>query len=103
MIKRILLLFVIVYFSVEMFSCSGDDGGGDPSFCGNVWTTQLQSEITALANAGVAYSSDPTTATCNSYKAAFQGYINALKPFNGCNAWTSQQKKEFQDALAETD
>jgi hypothetical protein len=104
MTKRFLVLALIIYVSFNVTSCSSDgDGDGDPDFCGALWTADLEDEINNYIAAGLAYASDPSVANCNSYKAAFQAYIDGLEKFSGCGTWTSQQKKEWQDALDEAE
>jgi hypothetical protein len=51
----------------------------------------------------MAYSSNPTTATCNSYKTAYQNYLNALKPFAKCSLYTAAQKTELENSIAEAE
>jgi len=102
--KRTLFFGLIIFLSFNMISCSSDsDGDGDPDFCGNLWTVELEDEINNFTSAGVAYATDPSDANCNAYKAAFQSYIDGLKKFRGCGAWTSQQRSEWQDVLDEAE
>lgn len=75
----------------------------DPGNCGTAWSTQVSSELTALTNAATVYSSSPTTANCNSYKTAYQNYLNAIKPFTKCSAYTSAQKTELNNAIAQAE
>jgi len=103
MIKRILLVSVIVYFSVEMFSCSsdGDGGDGDPDFCTTAWALEVQDELNDIFTAAQAYSAEQTTATCTAYKAAYTAYVDALEPFLNCAVLSSAQKAELQAELQE--
>ncbi len=75
----------------------------DPDYCSAGWATQVQAEVTALSNAMTVYINNPTDANCLSYKAAYQNYINALKPFSKCTLWPLQQKEAFEAALAEAE
>lgn len=91
--------FLIIVSFLGLGSCSKTVT--DPDYCSTAWGTQLQSEITALTNAGMAYSADPSPANCTSYKAAYSSYIKKLEPFGKCATWSGQDKKAFEDALAE--
>jgi hypothetical protein len=100
--KKLIPLLVIVLFVISFDSCKKDKG--DPDYCtSSNWTTQLNDEISAMMTAAITYSSNPTTATCNSYKAAVQSYIDALKPFDNCSLWTAEQKAQFHDYLDEAE
>lgn len=72
----------------------------DPDYCGAAWATQISAEVTALSNAATAYSANPTPTTCNAFKTAYQDYLDALKPFSNCDAWTEEQQNELQDEIA---
>ena len=96
--KKLLFLLVIVFF-LGLDSCKKDDP--EPDYCTTAWSSQLMNEITAVTNAALAYSANPTTTTCNAYKAAMQSYIDKLEPFGNCSLWTTQEKAEFQTELAE--
>jgi hypothetical protein len=102
--QRTLSLALIAFLFLNMISCSSDsDGDGDPDFCGTSWAVDLEDEINTFTTAGVAYATDPSDENCNAYKAAFQAYIDGLKKFSGCGAWTAQQKSEWQDVLDEAE
>ena len=79
-------------------SCKDEDDNNKPN-CSTAWGTELQAELNAVINAGTAWSADPTPANCASYKAAYQAYINALRPYGNCSALTGQNREEFNDAL----
>ncbi len=80
-------------------SCGGDDDG--PAGCSVAWATDLQDEAVALANASAAYTDDPSQANCDALKAAYQTYINALKPYGNCTALTGQDRQAWQDFIDE--
>jgi hypothetical protein len=100
--KKLIPLLVIVLFVISFDSCKKDKG--DPDYCTSAnWTTQLNDELNTMVTALYAYSANPTTATCNSYKTAVQGYIDALKQFDNCSLWTAEQKAQFHDAVDEAE
>ena len=95
MYKSISLL--IILFFVGFNSCKKDSG--DPAYCAGTWATEIQAEINALNAAMTAYIATPNHTTCVAYKDAYQDYIDAMKPFLNCSAWTAQQKEDLQDAI----
>ena len=96
---RVLCFLVIVSF-LGIGSCKKK--ATDPDFCGSTWVTQVTDEANALSTAATAYATDPTTPNCNAYKAAFQDYLDALKPFADCAGWTEQDKNALLDAMDDT-
>ncbi len=92
-----ILLFIIVFCSLGLLSCSKKS---DPVTCSIAWSTELQDEVNAISNAATDYANDQSIANCNAYKAAFQAYINALKPYRNCAALTGQNRFEFEAALS---
>jgi len=95
------LSFLIVISFLGIGSCKKK--ATDPDYCGTSWATQLTSEINAITSAGQLYASNPTTANCNAYKAAYQNYLDALGPFADCAAWSAQQRAELEDAINEAE
>lgn len=94
-------LFIVAVIFFSQISCK--KAVTDPAFCANAWATELSDEIAAFTNAAAVYANDPTPANCNLYKAAFQGYLNGLKPFADCSAYTAAQKIELNNAIAEAE
>lgn len=95
---KVLSFFIVVSF-LGLGSCSKKVT--DPDYCNTAWTTQAQTEITAVSNAAIVYATDPSAANCKSYKAAYQSYINKLEPYGKCSLMSAQQKTAFEDALAD--
>ena len=84
---------------VMAVGCSKDDNPLNDG-CGNTaWSQKVSKEITAFSNAAVAYSDDPTSSNCLSYKAAAEGYLNALENVRLCVPTVS--KAEFQQSIDE--
>jgi hypothetical protein len=100
MIIKNKLLLVAVCLLV-MSSCSSNDP--TPANCSVAWATDLQAEITAMANAATAYANDQTQNNCLNYKSTLQAYINKLKPYGNCSALTGQNKAQFDAALQEAE
>jgi len=98
--KKILCFLIMISF-LGLDACKKD--AVDPEFCGTAWATQVTTELNALSNAAAAYSSTPNTTTCNAYKAAYQDYLDALEKFLDCSLWTSIQKTELENAIAEAE
>ncbi len=98
--KKILAFLIIVSF-IGLDACKKD--ASDPAFCGTAWATQVTTELNALSTAAAAYSSTPNATTCNAYKTAYQSYIDALEKFLDCSLWSSIQKTELENAIAEAE
>jgi hypothetical protein len=98
--KKILCFLIIVSF-LGLDSCKKD--ADDPAFCGTSWATQVTTELNAVSNAAAAYASTPNATTCSAYKAAYQGYLDALEKFLDCSLWSSMQKTELENAIAEAE
>lgn len=96
LLSFILLIAFIISFTVFESCTSKSD---NIASCSVAWATELNDELSALSNAGFAYSNDPSTENCNAYKAAYQTYINALKPYGDCSALTGQNRTAFEQAL----
>jgi hypothetical protein len=94
-------VFVLVVICSSQISCKKD--ASDPGYCGSSWATQLSSESTAMTNALTLYANNPTTENCNSYKAAYQNYLNALKPYTECTGYTATQKNDLENAIAQAE
>src|SRR5688572_10344911 len=89
------LLFGLVFLT---YSCNDDDD--DPVVCN--WTTELEAELNAVIAAANAYYADqvPDPAKCQTYKNAYQNYLNELDNYVECAALSGQQA-EYQAALDE--
>ena len=98
--NRVLCFLIVVSF-LGIGSCKKK--ATDPDYCGSAWATQVSAEITALSAAAQAYATEQTPANCNAYKTAYQNYLDALKPFADCAAWTAQEKSDLQDAINEAE
>lgn len=79
-----------------LFSCKDEE---DEPTCSTAWGTELQSEINAMSNAAAVYANDPSQSNCLSYKASYQAYVNALRPYGNCSALTGQSRADFEAAL----
>jgi hypothetical protein len=97
---RVLCFLIIVSF-LGIGSCKKKTT--DPDKCATNWAAQLSTEINAVSAASQAYASNQTPANCNALKSAYQKYLDALEPFVDCTAWSTEQKNELQDAIAEAE
>lgn len=86
---------------VGLGSCKKEEK--EPDYCSTAWATQIQDELNTAIGAAITYSTNPTTANCNSYKTAMQAYIDALKPFSKCTGWTAEDKADFDESLADAE
>ena len=97
-----LLSFLIIILFLGVGSCKKENK--DPDYCtSSTWTQQLAGQLNAMMAAAITYSASQTTANCNAYKASIQSYIDALKPFEKCTLWTTEQKAQFHEALVEAE
>ena len=96
-------LFLIVVVCFLGFSNCGKNNEDDPGNCNYNWAVGVQDELNGISNAFIAYGNDPTTETCNALKAAYQAYIDALKPYGDCALLTGTERQEFEDALEEAE
>ena len=78
------------------FSCKDEE---DEPTCSTAWSAEVQDELNAVVNAGNVWANDPSEANCLSYKAKYQAYINALRPYGDCSALTGQARVDFEAAL----
>jgi hypothetical protein len=97
--NQFLFFFLSLVLLTVTTSCKKDSD--DPVGCSAAWAVELTDELQSLQNAAVSYGTNPTTATCNTYKSAVQDYIDALEPYSSCDALTGQNKADFEQALDE--
>jgi beta-mannanase len=96
--KKVLIhLLVIAFFSPVMISCKKKVA------CSTDWAIELQDELAAVSDALTAYYMDPTDANCNALKAAYQDYIDAMRPYGNCETLTGQDREDWQAALDEAE
>jgi hypothetical protein len=98
--NRVLCLLILVSF-FGIGSCKKK--ATNPDYCGTAWATQVSDEVSAMSVALQAYITDQSPANCNAYKSAVQKYLDALKPFANCEAWTAQEKSDLQDEIAQAE
>ncbi len=95
------LFYYVVLFCLltTVVSCGNDDDGGPGVGCNSIALNErFADEITAVSNASSAYAMDPTPANCQSFKDAYNDYINALDAYENC-AVTLNQRAEWEQAL----
>lgn len=73
--------------------------GPTGSNCANAWSTELQNEANAMANAATAYANNPSTANCNDWVDAIRDYLNALRPYTNCPTLTTQERSNLEQAI----
>ena len=97
--KNVSILRLIYLFSIlALLSCKKDS---EIVPCSANWASDLQHEFTAISTAVTLYSEDQSAANCTALKAAYQGYIDALKPYGNCATLTGQDRVSWQNSLNE--
>ena len=91
--------FISIFCLLVLFSCKKDD----PVGCSTAWASDLQSEIAEISQATSDYVLDQSVANCDALKAAYQDYINALKPYGNCATLTGQSRTDWQNAINEAE
>ena len=94
-------LFIIFCFTVLVTGCSKDGDGVLP--CTTAWATDLQNEFTAITDAAANYAMDQSAANCSTLKAAYQKYIDALKPYGNCATLTGQSRTDWKKAVEDAE
>ena len=92
-------LVYVLFGLLLLFSCKKEDVAP----CSGAWATELSNEFTAIATAASNYSMDPSEANCNMMKAAYQDYIDALRPYGNCSTLTGTSRSEWQKAIDEAE
>lgn len=91
-------LSFIFFFTLVVSSCS-KDGGTNGANCSTAWAADLSPEFDVITSASVAYSQDQSLENCNALKAAYQDWLDALKPYGDCATLTGQDRVEWQQAV----
>jgi hypothetical protein len=92
-------LVFVMFGLLVLFSCKKEGVGP----CSAAWASDLQNEFTAISTAVSIYSADQSEANCNDLKAAYQGYIDALKPYGDCATLSGTSRTEWQNAINEAE
>lgn len=95
-------LFFIFCFTVLFSSCSKDNDAGVLN-CSTAWAADLNNEFTAISNAAANYAMDQSAANCTTLKAAYQKYIDALKPYGNCATLTGQNRADWKKAVEDAE
>lgn len=78
-------------------SCAKDGDGLLGGGCGYVWSVRIADEVLALTDVATAYSQDSTQANCESYKKAYQDYLDAAEDVKACVP--ADEKSDFQQDI----
>ena len=101
--KSVTYLFLFTVVCFLGFSNCSKSNESNPGNCDANWALGVQSELEAVSNALIAYSTDQNSTTCNAFKVAYQDYINALKQFEDCALLTGTDRAQFEAALQEAE
>ena len=98
--KFLALLFLSA--TISLVACNKDDDNADP--CGVNWNinNEIADELELVIATSQEYSQNPTTVNCESYKAAYLDYLDALRALENC-ARLSGQLQSFSDAIDEAE
>ena len=99
--KNLSYLSCIMILSLFLFSGCGD--ADEPADCSFAWGTELQDELNAIITASNNYGNDPSASNCTALKAAYTGYVNALRPYGNCSALTGQNRADWEQALEDAE
>jgi hypothetical protein len=97
--RKVLPNHLIIIFCITLFVISCSKDGDGVVGCSAAWATELNTEFTAISAAGATYALDPSATNCNAYKAAFQDYINALKPYGNCATLSGQSRADWKKSV----
>jgi len=87
---------VFIFCIIALISCKKD---GELLPCSAAWALDLQHEISAISAASAIYSADQSAANCTALKAAYQDYIDAMKPYGNCATLTGEDRADWQKTL----
>ena len=94
--KNSITLFI---FSLLLFSIGcGNDDPTDAGNCSTDFAQSFEDELQAVSNASQAYGSDPSTANCEAFKAAYIDYLDALDGWEECANFYNQVT-EWEQAI----
>jgi len=96
----LLMLFAGILLSTSV-ACNKDDDN-DPDNCGQGWEQSYEAELNALIEASTKYSQSQTKEDCESYKAAYRAYLNAIKDLEDCYILAGQ-REAFLQSVAEAE
>ncbi len=103
---KIYLIGCFVAVISTSFGCSKDSPLNPLGNCfdGN-WAEQYANELQVWSNAATAYSENPTTANCGTYKTTAKNYLDALKELADCvpTANRAEINKAINEAKADVD
>ncbi len=95
--KNVKFHHVAIFFClIILFSCKKDSGIKP---CSTAWALDLQHELSAITVAITAYSLDKSDANCIAVKAAYQGYVDAMRPYGNCATLTGQARTDWQKSM----
>ncbi len=95
-----ILRLVYVFCILALLSCNKDP---EIAPCSVAWATDLQQELAAISTAVALYTADQSAENCTTLKAAYQSYVDAMKPFGNCATLTGQDRIEWHTALNEAE
>ena len=85
--------FFLFIFSILILtsSCSNDDDPVTSSEdCTTTFSLSFEDELLAVNNTSQTYANDPSSSNCQSFKDAYQDYLNALDTWKDCANFYNQ-------------
>ncbi|MBK8470929.1 MAG: hypothetical protein IPL33_01245 [Sphingobacteriales bacterium] len=90
------LFGIILCLSIIGFTAASCNGKEEDC---SATASNLQGLSTSMADAAIAYGTNPNAANCNAYKNAVQAYIDEAQGLVDCPGLSSTEKAQYQQAL----
>lgn len=104
----LMMLFGLISFSLVSCGDDDEDGGGSGNIytgpnCYSAWANVYSQSVQQMSQAAQNYGMNQTEENCNAFKAAYQDFLNDVKPFQNCAAITGQERQEFIEQIEEAE
>jgi len=100
-ISKIKILILVSFMGATLLtSCDGDDVSDALGYdCDGNWEEAYDTYYADISAAAAAYSSNPTTENCNTYKQSVERYINAIDDLEDC--YPGQYEGDWDEYIKE--
>ena len=93
--------------SCSLVSCGDDDDADGNVFtgpnCYNAWASVYNQSIQTMSQAAQAYGMNPSEENCNAFKAAYQNFLDDVRPFQNCAAISGEERQQFLEQIEEAE